>query len=307
MPRGAQAGSLLSLGHYPSLLSRSVSVGHADTLAVATAHVLLADTFKNKDGDKVSSFTGPRGNTIKLDVSVDLYVLAPAFMWLSDWEILGARYGAYIIPTFGNSSVGASLTTARDFGVNSDDSNFGVGDMFVQPLWLGWTRTNWDFAVGYGFYAPIGKYERGASTNIGLGYWEHQFQGAVAWYPDEKRATALTATVTYEISQNVEGADVTPGQRLSINLGVDQFLPLGASGFLLELGAGVYGQFQTTDDKGSDVRSPDVHDQIFGVGPQIGLTYLPWNAAATAKWQHEFEAEDRFEGDNFTLNFRVAF
>jgi len=30
--------------------------------------------------------------------------------------------------------------------------------MQVQPLWLGWTMTNWDVALSYSFYAPIGKY-----------------------------------------------------------------------------------------------------------------------------------------------------
>jgi hypothetical protein len=45
---------------------------------------------------------------------------------------------------------------------------------------------------------------------------------------------------------------------------------------------------------------------VVGLGPQIGLTYLPWEAAATFKWAHELGAEDRFEGDNFTLNFAVA-
>jgi hypothetical protein len=38
-----------------------------------------------------------------------------------------------------------------------------------------------------------------------------------------------------------------------------------------------------------------------------GLVYVPWNAAMTFKWAHEFAAENRFEGDNFTLNFGVGF
>jgi hypothetical protein len=108
-------------------------------------------------------------------------------------------------------------------------------------------------------------------------------------------------------SSCVEDSDITPGQRLSINLGADHLFPLGKSGFLLEVGALLYGQWQTTDDTGSGAFRPGVHDRIFGVGPQLGLIYAPWNAAATFKWAHEFGAEDRFEGDNFTLNFAAAF
>jgi len=265
------------------------------------------DTFKDRNGDKVKTIPLPGGGTATLNVDVNLFVLAPAFMWISDWDVLGGHYGAYIIPTFGNSSLGASLATTTGFGRSVDDSGFGIGDLFVEPLWLGWNREHWDFNVGYGFYAPVGKFQQGDADNIGLGFWSHQFQSAVAWYPVKERTTAIVAAVTYEINQEVEDSDVTPGQRLSINLGADQLVPLGASGFVLDLGLGLYGQWQTTDDTGSGVFQPGVHDQIYGFGPEVGLIYVPWNAALTLKWQHEFLAQNRFEGENVTLNFGAGF
>jgi hypothetical protein len=317
----AALGAALSIG--PSGTADAGEIGHfAAPLADLRDYLMPAkpgfyfkeytyyyttDTFKDRNGNRVSELDLPLGGSAKVDLDIDIFVLAPAFMWVSDWEILGAHYGAYIIPTFGNTSVGASLTTVRGLGVGSDESDFGIGDLFVQPLWLGWTRKHWDFALGYGFYAPVGKFEQGASDNIGLGFWTHQAQAAVAWYPDESRGTALVAAVTYEYNQNIDGADLTPGQRINANLGIDQLLPLGESGFVLELGAGGYGQWQITDDRGSDAFNSDVHDRVFGVGPQLGLIYMPWGAAATTKWQHEFEAENRFEGDSFTLNFAVGF
>jgi hypothetical protein len=89
-----------------------------------------------------------------------------------------------------------------------------VGDLFVQPLWLGWTLTHWDVAFGYGFYAPTGKYDTttrplpggatvttAAADNIGLGFWTHQLQGAVTWYPWAHKATAVITVLTYEIQQ----------------------------------------------------------------------------------------------------------
>ena len=265
------------------------------------------DELHDADGDEVSALTLPRGGTINVDVDADIYVFAPTFMWVSDWEILGARYAAYAIPTFGNSSVGAALSTLTGRGVGAEESNFGIGDLFVQPLWLGWTGEQFDLALGYGFYAPTGEFDAGASDNIGLGFWSHQFQAAAAWYPWPERGTALVGAVTYEINHEVEDMDVTPGDRLSLNLGVSQFLPLGPPELLLEVGAVAYGQWQMTDDEGSDAFRPDAHDEIYGVGPQVGLVYVPWNAAVTFKWAHEIAAESRFEGDNFTLNFAVGF
>ncbi len=272
-----------------------------------STYYYTSQTFRNANGDKVSTIPLPGGGTVNVDVDVGIYVIAPAVLWISDWEILGGHYGAYILPSFGNSSVGASLRTQTGLGRGIDESEFGIGDLFVQPLWLGWNREHWDFTVGYGFYAPIGKFDSSDADNIGLGFWTHQLQGAVAWYPWKERGTAVVGAFTYEFNGEVEDSDTTPGQRASFNLGVSQYLPLGQSGFLLELGALGYGQWQTTDDSGSDVFRPNVHDQIYGIGPQIGLTYVPWEAAATFKWAHEIGAEDRFEGDNFTLNFAAAF
>jgi hypothetical protein len=45
---------------------------------------------------------------------------------------------------------------------------------------------------------------------------------------------------------------------------------------VLEVGPAGYDSWQTTDDTGSDARNPGVHDQVHGVGGQIGLTYTPW-------------------------------
>ena len=73
------------------------------------------DRLNDRNGNKVNSVTnnpgpGP-GVTLGVDVDVDVYALAPTFIWVSPWKILGAKYGAYFSPAFGNTSVGASLAT----------------------------------------------------------------------------------------------------------------------------------------------------------------------------------------------------
>jgi len=47
--------------------------------------------------------------------------------------------------------------------------------------------------------------------------------------------------------------------------------------------------------------------QVYGLELQAGLIYLPWNGQVTFKWMREFEAEDRFEGDFFTLSAALPF
>ena len=283
------------------------------------------DQLNDSGGNEINSVTispgGGPGVTLDVDVDVDVYALAPAFIWISPWKILGAKYGAYISPTFGNTSVGASLATQTGSGRNADDSQFGVGDLFVQPLWLGWTKAHWDFALGYGFYAPIGEYDTEtitlpvigalrveAADNIGYGFWTHQIQGAVSWYPWADRRMAVATALTYEIHGEKEDFDLTPGQNLTFSYGISQYLPLKKDQtLLLEIGPAGYSSWQITDDSGSAAASSPVKDQVHAVGGQIGLTCVAWNAALNFHYFYEFAAEDRFQGQSIGANFSIEF
>ena len=148
-----------------------------------------------------------------VDPDIDVFALAPTFIWVSPWQVLGARYGAYIAPSFadGSAQVSLSVESGRfldggfSTGALEADTGMGVGDLFVQPLWLGWSGKHYDVSAGYGVYAPTGE------ENIGLEFWTNQFQLAGAWYPFENRGTAVTLAGTYEIHSEMEDKDLTRG------------------------------------------------------------------------------------------------
>ena len=279
----------------------------------------------DSDGNQVSSVTGP-GQEVTLDVNVDvnIYALAPAFMWVTDWKVAGARYALYVLPTFSHSSIRAALSAQTGQGINPERGQFAVGDLFVQPLWLGWSAKHLDIAAGYGFYAPVGKYDVRtidfpnfpnigskkvtAADNIGLGFWTHQLQGALAVYPWENRAMAVTSSWTYEINGNQRDFDLTPGSYFTWNWGLSQYLPLTKDQkFLLEIGPAGYSQWQVSDDTGSDARDPSVHDRAHAAGVQAGLIYVPLNFAVNFRYQNEFSAANRFQGQSFGLNLALKF
>jgi hypothetical protein len=281
------------------------------------------DRLNDRHGHKVSSVTvgpGP-GVTLGVDVNVDVYAIAPTLIWVSDWKLLGAKYSAYISPSFANSSISASLATASGSGRDADTSQFDVGDLFVQPLWLGWGLTHWDFALGYGFYAPVGRYDTEtlnlpvvgpvkveSADNIGLGYWTHQIQGAAAWYPWDDKRMAVSGVLNYEINQDKEGFDFTAGQRLTLNWGISQYLPLKSDKtLLLELGPAGYDSWQVTDDTGSAARHPRSHDEADAVGGQLGVSYVPWLLSLNFHGFYEFYAEDRFQGASAGVNLSKKF
>lgn len=315
----AQAGEL---GHFnPGIPNiRDLVVPPPGWYVVAYNYYYTTDRLNDASGDEVDSVTidpgpGP-GVTLDLDVDLDLYALSPMIIWVTPWKLAGARYAVYVAPGFVTSTLGTALNATTGRGLSGKiDSSFGVGDMFVSPIWLGWPSEHWDFALGYGFYAPVGRYEVETITlpsvgpieveaedNLGLGFWTHQVQGAAAWYPWEHRGTAVVGAVTYEIHGNKKDFDVNPGSHVTLNLGASQYLPLTKDQKLLaEVGLTGYSQWKITGDTGDDTRNGSVLDRVHAVGAQLGVIYVPLNLSVIARYDREYASEARFQGEVFSL------
>jgi len=282
----------------------------------------LTDGLKDAGGNQVSSvtITGPGGRvstTINVNVSVNLYALAPVFIWVPKKKIFGAKYGLMLNPSFANASLSALLQRAEGAGVGGNAGQFNIGDTYVAPLWLDWTGKHYDAIANVGFYIPTGKYNittlnvpvvgpvRVASPdNVGLGFWENQVQSGLYLYPWADRRMAIENAMTWEVDQRKRGFDLTPGQFLTWNWGVSQYLPLKKDHSLLaEIGPAGYGNFQVSDDTGTDARNPGVHEKVYAAGIQIGVTLPKQMMVLNFHWFHEFDAVDRFQGNAFGLSF----
>ncbi len=309
------------LGHYgPGMMNiRDFVVPEPGFYGLLYNYFYSTDTLKNRNGDEVRTLsrTGPLGTTrtVTVDPDIDVYALVPTFVWVSPWQVLGARYAAYIAPPFADNSAQVNLSLARsgrflDGGISTSldaDTDFGFGDLFVQPVLLGWGGKHYDISAGYGFYAPTGD------DGLSLEFWEHQLQVAGIWYPFEQRGTAVTLAGTFEINHEREDADITPGERFTLNWGVSQYLPLNkGQTWLAEIGTSGYSQWQVEEDSGSDVpqfRNVQLNakDEVHAAGIQAGLTFVPWKAALTVRYQWEFDAEARFEGENLVVTLAKGF
>jgi hypothetical protein len=298
------------LGHFAPAIAniRDYLVPAPGVYYLQYNYYYTTNALKDRDGDRVDSITGPLGNPIQVETQLDVGVFAPTLAWVPDLEVLGGHWGAFVSAPFQNPGVQVALQTVTDFGVDVDDSSFGLGDVFVQPLWLGWGGKHWDAMFGYGVYAPTGRYEGGETDNLGLGFWTNQLQAGGAWYPFENRGTALVLVGTYEIHGNIEDADVTPGDRVTLNWGVSQYLPATPDQrWLFEVGVAGSSQWEIEEDRGDDVRPFSTRDRVHAAGLQFGLVQTKWEASVTLRWQHEFDARARFEGDWWGLNFAKKF
>jgi hypothetical protein len=253
-------------------------------------------TFRDRNGDRVESI-GP----IPLEIDLDVIVDFPVVYWISDKKLLGANFGVVVGVPIQNADIAAQLPT---LGLDADESNFGFGDLMIEPLMLGWHQGRWDYYAGYIFYAPTGEYDEGASDNLGLGYWTHEVQGSIVYRGGENRLWTAGGLFTYDLHTNREGVDIQPGDNVTIEWGVSKILLPS----LIELGVTGYSQWQVTDDDGSDVtRDPEIHDQAHALGGQFSWTSQSQKVNLAFRYLAEFAVEDRFEGDLGVFTFTYVF
>lgn len=110
--------------------------------------------------------------------------------------------------------------------------------------------------------------------------------------------------MTWEVNRSKRGFDDTPGQYLTWNWGVSEYLPLKKDQSLLaEIGPAGYGNFQVSDDTGMDARNPSAHDRAWAVGVQAGVTIPKRMMSLNFHWFHEYSAVSRFQGTVLGLSF----
>jgi len=331
VPVNAQVASPLQMGHYaPGVINIRDLVTPPPGLFVLWYNWGVgSDTYVDRNGNELDSLNLSQLDPSLPDVTVDLKVKAfatvPAIAWSSKRTVLGgARYIAAVAPNF----LVADVTFVADPGGPGFDSlpnrvvegsNSGFSDLLVMPIGLSWAfghfknvtatdeelaamgfppRRRVNLSLLYSFTAPTGRYETGADDNLGLGFWTHILQGFGYFYPFEHQATALTAGVTYELNSSIKDVDVKPGNRLSLEWGVSQYL---ATWF--ELGVQGAHNWQTTDDSGDDVFwDPSVHDKKNTLLFMAGFWPVSQRLYVSAKYGFEYGLRQRFKNNNLMLN-----
>ena len=290
------------MGHYaPGVVSiRDLAVPPVPGFFYAQYNAYYsADHYVDGDGNKRLNFES-EGGEVKLDTDVEVLAIAPVFLWSTSKKILGANYAFYVVPQVGKSSVSAKLSVLDQVG-HTDDDSIGIGDTFVQPIWLGWQGERYDFALGAGAYLPTGKYDAEDGDSIGLGFWTGQFQSSAYWYLDEARASALEFAVTYEFHGEQEDTDITPGDHVSLEYGFSQYLSER-----IEVGISGFSQWQVERDKRPMMTElaldPNAKGEVHGFGVQAAYWFTP-QFNMSLRYTKEYEGKARLQGEWLAVNF----
>jgi len=291
----AQVVSPSQTGHYaPAVINvRDMAYPPPGLFILAYNLWLSSDTYIDRYGESLPS-------ELKLDASA--FATVPAVFWGSNFSLLGgARYLVGVSPNYFTADGRVIFEEGEgDSAVArvEEGSVSGWSDLFISPVTLCWGLTSFDLTFSYGFAAPTGRYSTGADDNVGLGFWTHQFQGYGYYYPSPSKATALMLALTYELNGKIKDADVNPGNRLSLEWGLSQYL---TEQFEVTVQGGH--NWQISDDSGSDVYwDPSFHDRKNTVA--FGGSFWPWPdwLNISLKYAFDFGARGRLEADYWMLN-----
>jgi hypothetical protein len=228
------------------------------------------------------------------DFDVFAYANAPRLVWISDFKIFGANYGADIIIPFGYTGINAAGASFHEFG---------LADIEVEPLLLSWHFDKFDLSAGYAFWAPTGTSDDFNPATPGLGFWSHMLTFGGTYYFDQEKTWAVSLLNRYEFNHDYDwaGLDVTPGQVLTMEWGLSKSLTK-----FIDVGLIGYYQQQTTQTSVDEVGDVD-NAYVVGLGPEISAVCPKLGLISSLRYNYELAAENRPEGHRVTLTLTYRF
>ena len=154
---------------------------------------------------------------------ITAFIDVPLFFYCTPFKLFGAYYLVSATPVYLSSSQSAFISVG-DSALNLSSSMRGFGDFSFMPFGLSWSDgERYDVSFMYTIYTPTGRFEIGASDNLGQGFWTHQLQVPFYFYLNQK-ATGFMVIPTIELNGKIKEVDFRAGNRLSLEYGISQYI-----------------------------------------------------------------------------------
>jgi hypothetical protein len=230
----------------------------------------VADRFLSYGANDIIDRNGHR-----IPAGVDLDAIANGIGIQVSFKLPG--HSIYLNASSGVPAAAVHLNTDRP---EASLDRFGLGDLYVQPIKIGWKMTRMDIVSGYAFYAPTGLFTPRGSGGIGRGNWTHEFSLGSAVYFDRARTWHISGLASYELNQRKRGIDIRRGDTVQIQGGAGKTLRI------VDLGLAGYALRQVRADRGADIPEPlrGATDLVFGLGPEIDFTLAPIRSRITVRY-----------------------
>jgi len=236
------------------------------------------------------------GNTIPGDFDLDIVADTSLLFYTPKKKIFGATYSASVAIPFLNTAV----TIPR---IDASGSGGGIGDIYVEPLSLGWAFKKGKARVAYGFTAPTGV---DATTSD---YFGHQFTVGGTYNPGKTGLWQINASSVWEAHHRKQNSDLKVGNNVTFEYGVGKTWVKNQGKQLLQFGVVGYSEFQLTNDSGTAVApiNPGGKDQVHAIGPEFGVILPPKKFNFFIRVLPEYAARSRTRGTTLMIGFGKTF
>lgn len=254
--------------------------------------------FYNASGEKADIIPISQNPPVNITIgqNVNTHSVIPMALYFGKGKILNASWGFLALPMLNNPSanialdyyVGQNNLGGQDININS----FGLGDLYLQPIWLTWDKKKLSTSFSYGIWVPVGKYSVNSPENVGLGYWSHNVRIASRYKPSS--SLGFTGALTYEINSKQNGVNFTEAPHLSFDYAASHHFPKGH-----EIGLFGFGTWQAGTDKGQKAVVPA--DRIGGLGVYGSYWFIPGKFGALTRFTGNFGTRNRYGGVSFQV------
>ncbi len=237
-------------------------------------------TFKNRNGD-----------TSALNFDLDLVADFNLFAYTTKAKFLGANVGMAAVVPIVNTPV-----SLPNLGVGVSPT--GVGDIYVEPINLGWKGKRADTKVAYGFVAPTGRFDDIGNDTTTTDYWGHEITVASTIYLNQTKLTQFSVSTNWEFHHKKRHEDLKVGNNMTLEAGVGKIFVKNEGKQLLQFGVVGYAQFQLTNDSGTAVPALTAgnKDRVFAIGPEFELILPSKKFNFLVRVLPEFGARNRTQG-----------
>lgn len=290
----ATSGHAQNRGVYPLGLSAINSGVSAAPGLTYNNSFLFYSRDEQKGGDGEVLATGQQA--VLLDMNTLLWASGQPITALGN-----ARFSTAVTVPIANNSLSSSTQGAISGGG-------GLGDLYFQPVILGWQAPRVDVRVIVGVLAPTGKFSAGANDNVGNGYWTPVIAAGQTFYVSSDRATTLSVFEMYEFHTTQSGTHIRPGETFDLDYSLMRAFRLTAES-RLQVGVIGYGAWQTTAKTGPGITAAEEAQRyrVNALGVGMNLSLPARKVSLSLKYFDEFSNQWTYQGYSLQISAGVGF
>ena len=187
-------------------------------------------------------------------------------------------------------------------------SGGGLGDIYLQPVILGWHPDRADIRGIVGVLAPTGKFTASANDNVGNGYWTPVIASGQTFYLSRDKTTTISLFEMYEFHTTQSGTEVSPGETFDLDYSVMRAFTFYAES-RLQVGAIGYSAWQTTAKTGPGITPTEEAQRyrVNGFGIGMNLLLPTRKVTLSLKYFDEFSNQWTYQGYSLQISAGVGF